>query len=180
MAFRRRFNAFQPRSRARSASRTVPRWTAQSLEQQLTAAAPTAFLTLYAPGTTIGAGQYEEESKVVRIVGRCQVQPLDNGTVLAGPVGMGIIKTQGSGVVVGGFNDPLISTELAARDWLRVMNTQMPPQSGPNGWQYTHELDIKVQRRMKAEDTLRLVLVNGTGDDVTVTIDIRILIVIRL
>jgi len=33
---------------------------------------------------------------------------------------------------------------------------------------------------MKAEDTLRLVLVNGTADDVVVTIDIRILIVIRM
>jgi len=165
---------------SRRATRTIPRWTAQSLDQLLTAAAPTAFLTLYAPGTTIGAGQYEEESKLVRLVGRYTVQALDNGTVLSGPVGAGIMRTQGSGVVAGGFNDPLIATELAARDWLHVMNIQVPPQSGPNGWQWVHELDVKVQRRMKAEDTLRLVLVNGTGDDVVITIDIRILIVIRM
>jgi len=116
MAFRRQFGNFQRRSFARKSSRTVPRWTAQSLDQLLTAAAPTAFLTLYAPGTTIGAGQYEEESLLVRVVGRICVQALDNGTVLSGPVGIGILKTQGSGVVVGGFNDPLIATELAARD----------------------------------------------------------------
>jgi len=180
MAFKRFSGGFRPRFSGRKSSRQVPRWTSQSLEIQLTAAAPTSFQTLYAPGTTIGAGQYEEESKVVRIVGRLCVVPLDNGTVLQGPVGLGIVKTSLSSIVVGGTLDPLIATELAARDWLGVYNFQMPPQSGPNGFFYKQEVDIKVQRRMKAEEQIRLAVVNGTGDDITVTIDIRILIVIRL
>jgi len=180
MAFRRRSSGFRPRFSGRRNSRTVPRWTAQSLELNLTAAAPTSFQTLYAPGTTIGAGQYEEESKLVRIVGRICAQATDNGTVATGAIGMGILKTALSSVVVGSTNDPLIATELAARDWLGVYNVQMPPQAGPNGWQRVQDLDIRVQRRMKAEEQIRFVAVNGVGDDITITIDIRILIVIRM
>jgi len=180
MAFRRRYRPFGGRRGSRGNSKQIPRWTAQTIDQALTAAAPNVGLTLYAPGTTIGAGQYEEESKVIRVVGRYTVQATDNGTVLSGPVGAGIIKTQSTSVVIGGFNDPLIATELAARDWLRVMNVQVPVNAGPNAWQWIHEFDVKVQRRMKAEDLLRLVLMNGTGDDITITVDVRILIVIRM
>lgn len=175
-----------PRRRFRRGSRStgrkqIPRWTAQTAEQILTAAAPAQRVLLYTAGTTIGAGQYEEESKLVRIVGRYTVQPLDAATILTGAVGAGIVKTQfGAAPTVGGSYDPLVTTELAARDWLHVMNIQMPPQAGPNGWQWVHELDVKVQRRMKAEDTLALMVVNGVGDDIVITIDIRILIVIRL
>jgi len=124
---------------------------------------------------------YEEESLLVRAVGRLSVTPLDNGTVLSGPVGLGILKTTQAGApVVGGLNDPLVASELAARDWLRAMTIQVPPQSGPNGWQWTHEFDIKVKRRLKAEERIVLAMMNGTGDDIVITIDVRILIVIRL
>jgi len=180
MAFRRRFGGFQPRSFGRKTSRQVPRWTAQSADQLLTAAAPASTLTLYNPGTTVGAGAYEEEALLVRIVGRLCVVP-DTATALSGPVGLGICKTQnGSNPTVGGSYDPLISTELTARDWLGVYNFQMPPNAGANGFQYMKELDIRVKRRLKAEDLIALKMINGVGDDITVTIDIRILIVIRL
>jgi len=181
MAFRRRFAPFRGRSASRGNSKQIPRWTAQSVEQILTAAAPAQRVLLYSPGTTIGTGVYEEESKLVRIVGRYTVQPLDNATVLTGAVGAGIAKSQfGAAPTVGGAYDPLVANELATRDWIHVMNVQLPPQSGPNGWQWIHELDIKVQRRLKAEDSIALYLVNGVGDDIVITIDIRILIVIRL
>lgn len=173
------FRRFRRGSRSRG-RRQIPRWTAQSLELNISAAAPTSFQTLYAPGTTIGAGQYEEESKVVRCVGRLCVTPLDNAHVLQGPVGLGIVKTSLGSIVVGSTLDPLIATELAARDWLGVYNFQMPPQAGPNGFMHQQDLDIRVQRRMKAEEQIRLAVVNGTGDDIVVTIDIRILIVIRM
>jgi len=182
MAFRRRSGGFRRRSSAAKGSRQVPRWTAQSAEQLLTAAIPNQAVSLYTPGTTIGAGVYEEESKLVRVVGRLAVTALDNGTVLSGPVGIGIMKTmaQFGAPVVGGLNDPLIATELAARDWLGVYNTQVPPQSGPNGWIRYIDLDIRVQRRLKSSEAIVLMLMNGTGDDIVITVDIRILIVIRL
>jgi len=182
MAFRRRFGGFRRHSSGARGSRQVPRWTAQSAEQLLTAAVPNQAVILWTPAATIGAGVYEEEAKLVRIVGRLCLVPLDNGTVLSGPVGMGIIK-RGANLgapVAGAGYDPLVGTELAARDWLGVYNVQVPPQSGPNGYHYERELDIKVQRRFKAEERLELMLMNGTGDDVVVTIDVRILIVIRL
>jgi len=182
MAFQRRFSGFRRRSSARRSSRQVPRWTAQTAEQALTAAIPNQAVLLYSPATTIGTGTYEEESKLVRVVGRLCLVPLDNGTVLSGPVGMGILK-RGANLgapTVGGGYDPLIANELAQRDWLGVYNVQVPPQSGPNGWSHVQDIDIRVQRRMRAEERLELMLMNGTGDDVVVTIDIRILIVIRL
>jgi len=181
MASRRRFGGFRPRFSGARSSRQVPRWTAQSDEQLLTAGSPNRASTLYLPGSTIGATQYEEEALLVRVVGRLSVTALDNGTVLGGPVGLGIIKTQASTApTVGGANDPLIATELTARDWLRVMNVQVPPESGPNGWAWYHEMDIRVKRRMKAEDRIVLMMMNGTGDDVVITIDVRILVVIRM
>lgn len=180
MAFRKRSFGSRRRFSSRS-GKQVPRWTAQSAEQLLTAAIPNQQVLLYSPSTTIGTGVYEEESKLVRVVGRLCVQALDVGTVLSGPVGMGIVKTQaGAAPTVGGAYDPLQAGELALRDWMGVYNVQVPPQSGPNGWQHVQELDMRVQRRLKAEDRIALMLMNGTGDDVVVTIDIRILIVIRL
>jgi len=182
MALRRRFSGFRPRFSGQRTSRQVPRWTAQAVDQLLTAAIPNQAVSLYTPSTTIGAGVYEEESKLVRLVGRLSVSPLDNGTVLPGPVGMGIVKTmaQFGAPVVGGLNDPLIASELAARDWLGVYNTQVPPQSGPNGWIRYIDIDTRVQRRLKASEAITLMLMNGTGDDVVITVDIRILIVIRM
>jgi len=169
------------RSGRRSGGRKqIPRWTAQADTLNLTAAAPTGQVVLYNPGTTIGAGQYEEESKLVRLVGRLCVRATDNGTVLPGPVGIGIIKSQSPSIVSGGFQDPFSAAELAARDWLRVLNVEVPPQSGPNAWLFVHDIDTKIQRRLKAEDAIRLVTINGTGDDITISIDIRILIVIRM
>jgi len=180
MAFTRRFARSPRRSFSRSGSRQVPRWTAQSSELLLTAAAPAQGLTLHSMGNTIGAGQYEEEGLLTRIVGRLCVQATDNGTVLGGPIGLGIAKAGTAAPTVGGVYDPLVATELAARDWLGVYNLQVPVNSGPQAWQRIQELDIRVKRRMKAEDLIQLFAVNGTGDDITITIDVRILIVIRL
>jgi len=181
MAFRRRFSGYRPRFSGRGNKQQVPRWTAQSAEQLLTAAIPNQAVILYTPATTIGTGTYEEESKIVRVVGRLCVVA-DTATVLSGPVGMGIIK-RGANLgapAVGGGYDPLIANELAQRDWLGVYNVQVPPNAGPQAWSHVQELDIKVQRRIRAEERLELMLMNGVGDDVTVTIDIRILIVIRM
>jgi len=182
MAFRRRFGRSRGRSSSRGNSRQVPRWTAQAVEQLLTAAIPNQAVSLYTPSTTIGAGVYEEESKLVRLVGRLSVSALDNGTVLPGPIGIGIVKTmaQFGAPVVGGLNDPLIASELATRDWLGVYNTQVPAQSGPTGFMRYIDIDTKVQRRLKASEAIMLMLMNGTGDDIVITVDIRILIVIRM
>lgn len=172
---------FFPRRRfaSKMRSRTVPRWTAQATDMTLTAAAPASFVTLYNPGTVIGAGTYEEEVKLVRVVGRLTVSTLA-ATAAAGPVGLGILKTT-AGITAGGINDPFVANELAARDWLWVGNTQAPPNAGANGWMRDYPLDIKVQRRMKAEEALRLVAIQGLGvDSVVITIDVRILVVIRL
>jgi len=78
------------------------------------------------------------------------------------------------------LNDPLIASELAARDWMGVYNTQVPPKSGPNGFVRDIPIDIRVSRRCKSSEAIMLMMMNGTGDDVVVTVDIRILIVIRL
>jgi len=147
----------------------------------LTAAAPAAVTTLYLPGTTIGAGTYEEESLLVRVVGRLTASTLA-ATAAGGPIGLGILKSvSGIGVTVGGLNDPLVAGELAARDWLGVWNTQAPPNAGANGWSLNQPIDIRVKRRLKASENIMLVGINGLGvDSVIITIDVRILIVIRL
>jgi len=172
------------RRRARSRSggrRQVPRWTAQATDLTLTAAAPALITNLYVPGTTIGAGGYEEESKLVRIVGRLSARTLA-ATAAAGAVGIGILKSvSGIGVTVGGLNDPLVGSELAARDWLGVYNMAIPPNSGANGWIRYQDLDIRVQRRMRASEAIQLVGISTLGvDSVVIDIDVRILIVIRL
>jgi len=181
MAFRRRFSNFRPRSSGQRTSRQVPRWTAQTTDMTLTAAAPALVATLYSPGTTIGVGTYEEESLVVRIVGRLSARTLA-ATAAPGPIGIGLLKSvSGIGVTVGGLNDPFVATELATRDWMGVYNTECPPNSGANGWMFQKELDIRVKRRLKASENIMMVGINGLGvDSVVITIDVRILIVIRL
>ena len=168
------------RSFGRRSSRTVPRWTAQTVDVTLSAAAPAVSQILYVPGTTIGAGQYEEETKLLRIVGRLGVHTLA-ATAAAGPVGLGILKTDVANLVVGGFQDPLVATELASKDWLGVYNVAVPPNAGANAWHRYQEVDIRVQRRLKANEGLYVQAVQGLGvDSVVITIDVRILIVIRL
>jgi len=179
MAFRRRFGPFQRQWRGQKSSRQVPRWTAQTLEINLTAAAPTSYQTLYTPGTTIGTGAYEEESLLARVVGRLAIHA-DAATTASGVIGLGILKTGFTAVTAGATNDPLIATELATRDWLGVYNTQIPPNAGANGFIRYQELDIRVKRRMKRGEELALICVSAVGDDVVITIDIRILVVIRL
>jgi len=180
MQFQARRRFFPRRSFGRKNSRQVPRWTAQSTDLTLTAAAPLQFATLYSPGTTIGAGQYEEESLCLRIVGRVTAQPLAANNT-SGYLGIGIIHTENTGLVAGGFQDPVVSTELAARDWMGVYNTQIPPNAGTNGWQLDQPIDIRVKRRLKGNSNILLIANQGTGvNSVVVTIDVRILIVIRL
>lgn len=170
------------RRRFRSGGRRqVPRWSAQTLDLTLTAAAPAGVATLYSPGTTFGAGAYEEEGLLVRMVGRLSARSLA-ATAAAGAVGIGIVKSVvGIGVTVGGLNDPLVATELAGRDWLGVYNTAVPPNSGANGWMYQTPLDIRVKRRLKSTENIMLVGVQAIGvDSIIIDIDIRILIVVRL
>jgi len=179
MAFKRRFGGFRRRSFGAKNSRQVPRWTAQTSETTVTAATPVTNLPIYVPGTTIGAGVYEEEELLVRLVGRLGLAPsgANNG---GGGVGIGILKTTNTTTIVGGFQDPFQATELAARDWLGVYNHIWPLNATATGFSRDIPIDIKVKRRLKGEEAIRLSVVNGTGGDIVVTIDIRILIVIRL
>lgn len=180
MAFRRRFSGFRRRSSAAS-KKQIPRWTAQTVEINTTAASPAAAFTLWTPGTTIGAGFYEEEAKLVRVVGQFSVVPTVGTVAFRGSVGLGIVKTQIDQVpVVGSFYDPLVAAQLSQQDWLRVMNTDVPPNSGANGWLQRHEVDIRVQRRFKSDEALKVMIVNAVAGDITISIDIRILIVIRM
>jgi len=181
MAFRRQFRSFRRGFSGGRSRKQVPRWTAQATDLTLTAAAPLQVVSLYNPGTTIGAAVYEEESLFVRGVGRltASLTAANNG---GGFAALGILKKSAAvAPVSGGFADPSVAAQLAARDWLGVYNTQLPINGGTNGYMYTQELDIRVKRRLKGDEEIALVAVNGTGaDSVIVTIDIRILIVIRM
>lgn len=181
MAFKRRFSGFRRRgSSANRGTGNKPRWIAFSGDQLLNTGT-TAFLNLVDPATIgIGTG-LEQELRVDRIVGRLQVR-LAAGTENIGTgIGLGFIKTGVYSVTLAGFQDPNIASELATRDWLHVANISVPPNGGTNGWHYVHPVDVRVKRNLKATDAIGLAMSNlGAGDDVVISIDVRILIVVRI
>jgi len=123
----------------------------------------------------------EQELLLTRVVGRTTVSTL-TGTIVGGGVGIGLVKAPaGSTVVPGGFMDPLVAAELGTKDWLRLCTTQVPPNAGPQAWLWSENLDVRVKRRLKGDDALILAASWAGGvNSVIVTIDIRILITIRI
>jgi len=180
MAFRGRSDTSRRRFFRRGQSRTIPRWTAQTTDLTLTAGTAGAIILVDQDFlSTLGSAILERESKVVRLVGHVSVRTLAAGAT-GGSVGLGLVKTQNPSVTLGGINDPLIVAQLALRDWMRVMNLDYPANAGANGWMLRQEFDVRVQRRLKSPDYIILAASNlAGGDTVIITIDVRILIVIR-
>lgn len=177
--FFRRAGGFRRRS-----NRTVPRWSAQSSGFSLASNASN-FSTLVGGSTTGGlVGPIEAECKLVRIVG--QIDLMVSANVTGNPaIGLGIIKSTGftGAPTVGSTLDPLVATELATRDWLFACSRDVPPNAFNNAWIERIPLDIKVQRRLKQEEEVRLVATrpaDGLATNVIINIDVRILIVVRL
>jgi len=160
--------------------KTVPRWTAVTSEIILAAGAGNAIILLDQDQLTMGSTILERESKLVRLVGHVTTRVSGGGNA-GTSVGIGILKTQNPSVTVGGINDPLVVAQMALRDWLRVMNHDVPVNGTASGFILRQEIDVKVQRRLKSPDYVLLVGVNVPGGDaVVITVDIRILIVIRM
>jgi len=156
----------------------VPRWTA--LSTTLTPAAGTiaAFSLLDLESVLALGTNVEQECTVMRIVGQTSVIPAGDTAV---SYGLGILKLSNATTpVFGGYADPIVSAQLVDRDWLRVMNGDFNTNALINSRLHRHELDIRVRRRLKQEEAIRLVCSNAAGgSDITVTIDVRVLIVIR-
>lgn len=181
MAFRRPFRSFRRRSFGRRLEK--PRWTAVSSDINPLAAGAASSVILVNPEAMLTTGTLattEQEFKVVRLVGHVTTRLTLATEVTGASIGLGILKTQVTTVTLGGFQDPLIPGQLVQRDWLRVMNHDVPAAGGSNGFSLRQEFDIKVQRNLKSNDIILLAASNlAGGDDVIITIDVRILIVIR-
>jgi len=176
MAFRRQFRNFPRRFSGRS-SKVVPRWAAANLDATVTQGTAQSLQILAASALGFGSSGVEQEATVIRLVGRLGVRVLG---ALAGSVGLGILKTANTGIVLGGFNDPLVFTELGTRDWMWFHNWDYPAGSAANSIYLDRDFDIRVKRNLQTEDFIRLSVTNlAGGSDINVTIDIRILIVIR-
>lgn len=181
MAFRRRFSGSRRRTSSPT-NRTRPRWLGSSFDVTLTAAAPALGVSLFTATTpAVGAAALEQEVKLLRVVGRVTTRTLA-ATAAAGPVGIGILKSQfPTTIVPGGFQDPLISTNLGTVDWLRLMTHEVPPNAGANAYNFVQDIDVTVQRWLKSVDSIAMMFIQGLGvDSVVITVDIRILIVIRI
>lgn len=184
MAFRRRFTRYRGRFASRGgSSKTVPRWTAVTADTGVLAAGSTTAITLVNPEAILPAGALallEQELSVIRLVGHVTTRLSAVTEVAGASVGIGILRTESTTVTSGGFQDPLIQQQLAQRDWLRVMNCDVPAGGGTNGFLQRQEIDIRVGRKLKSNQLIILAVSNlANGDDVIVTIDIRILIVIK-
>jgi len=182
MAFRRRFVPSPPRFRQQRASRTVPRWLAVSGDvANPLAAGALAATSIFNPSTAIASAAQvmERECTLLRLVGSVSVRP--NGNIGAA-VGMGIVKKSGSAAAAFGGNwDPLVPTQMGVRDWLQIHNVDIQANGLVNGILHRWEIDSRVKRRLKEEEDIELITSNAAGGDaVVVTIDIRILIVVRL
>jgi len=173
--FVRRGRGFRGGSRSR---KSVPRWT--GLSTTLTPAAGTiAAFSLFDPEAVLALGtNVEQECTVIRIVGQVSVIPAGDTAV---SYGLGILKLANTVTpVFGGYGDPIVSAQLIDRDWLRVINGDFNTNALINSKLHRHELDIRVRRRLKQEESIRIICSNAAGgSDITVTIDVRILIVIR-
>lgn len=162
------------RSRTR---KSVPRWTALSASMEVldgTIGTTTLFSGADAGLTSLVEG----ECTVIRIVGQIGIIP---STALASSYGLGIIKLSNALTpVFGAYADPIVSQQLIERDWMRVMSGDFNANSLANAVARQIEIDIKVRRRLKEDEAVRLVCSNAAaGGDITITIDARILIVIR-
>jgi len=177
---RRLFRRRGPFRRRRS---QVPRWSAVSADISPLATGTGGSIVLVNPETMLTTGVLalvEQELKVIRIVGHVTTRLSATTEVQGTSIGLGILKSQNSTVTFGGAQDPLIAQQLVQRDWLRVMNHDVPAGGGTNGFVLRQEFDIKVQRRLKSNEFIVLCVSNTAGgDDVVITIDVRILIVIR-
>jgi len=117
---------------------------------------------------------------LTRVVGRITASTLA-ATILGGGVGIGLLKTANNAIVAGGFQDPLVAANLGTCDWLRLLTTQAPPNPGPQAWLHEEQVDIRVKRRMKELDGVYLACSSALGvNSVIVTVDIRILITVRI
>lgn len=167
------------RGRGRRSPRTVPRWTAQSAGLTINAGAVGVQTLVSGDDASLLGDLVEGELLVKRVVGHITVRPQGN---VGGSAGIGIIKLSAAiAPVFGGFADLLAAQQLIDRDILRMMNMDWNANWLANGLQRREELDIRVMRRLKSDESLRLVVSNAAaGDQIIVTIDVRILIVIRM
>lgn len=157
--------------------KSVPRWTAFSGSMAVATGA-IGQLTLFAATDAGLASLVEGECTCLRIVGQIGVIP---STALASSYGLGLLKQSNTITnAFGGFGDPIVSQQLIERDWMHVQNGDFNLNSLANGLMRRHEIDVRVKRRLKEDECLRLVVSNAAaGGDLTITIDARILIVIR-
>lgn len=159
------------------ARKSVPRWTA-STGSLLVAPGALTTSTLFSGADAGLSSLVEGECTVIRMVGQLSAIPAGaNGT----SVGIGILKLSSAlAPAFGGFGDPLVAQQLIERDWMRVMSLDFNANSLANAIRDHREIDIRVKRRLKEDESIRLVVSNAAGgSDITITIDVRILIVIR-
>lgn len=122
----------------------------------------------------------EGELVVHRIVGT--VRPMQNANAAAAQaLGMGFAKVQfGTALVVGGAMDPLNANELGVEDWLWFWNYDFAPGAFNNSAFDLRVVDIKVKRRLETNETVAFFVSNPGAVGVTVSIDVRILITVRI
>lgn len=158
-----------------------PRWVGFSTD--VTLATGTAAQTEWLRGgiAQFATANLEGEIVVRRMVGFVKIQQLAN-LAAAGSIGWGVIRTQNLTVTLGGFHDPLVASELGNRDWMHVKNFDWGANTFNNGLALQeHGFDIRVNRRLETDDTISMVSTNPAAQvSVLVTIDVRILIVVKM
>jgi len=161
----------------RGRSRNKTRWTAQIGEVTLLAGTANSVVLMSGSDAEVSTAT-SGECLVKRVVGALHLRPQGN---VGGSVGLGIARQGGFAVpALGGFLDPLVAQQLLERDWLHTMSHDWNANCLANGVTMRYPLDIRVSRRLKEDQQLRLCMTSAAGSDtIIVTIDIRILIVIR-
>jgi len=167
--------------RPRRGPRNKPHWTASTGDVTVAGGATNATVILVRASTFALGVSLEQEILLHRMVGWVNVKPTLAAAAAGGTVGLGILFTQNATVVAGGFNDPLVTAELASKDWMRILTTEVPFNAGANAWMQRQYIDIRVKRKMKDIDAVMCAIHNlAGGDSMIVSFDIRSLVSPRL